>query len=188
MITLLKRTILYINLYNIKKIVVMKILLLVLGVSLFTFAKAQQQNPAPLLLSYTDDMVVDYYRTLFKTKKSSFNIIRRRISQGNLIIEVMPSGEFENFYKFSIMHFVFKRVNNSELWCVKQVVIMPEKYSTETLAPFESNLEGDFQEISKGHWQKKATLNDVFLLDVTAKVEEADGGNVFSLTYEYIKN
>ena len=167
----------------------MKSLLLVLGLSLFTIAKAQQQNPAPLLLSYTDDMVVDYYRTLFKTKKSSFNIIRRRISvQGNLIIEVMPSGEFENFYKFSVIHFIFKRINNSELWCVKQVVTMPEKYAAETVAPFENNLEGEFKEISKGHWQKKATLNDVFLLDVMAKVEDADGGNVFSLTYEYIKN
>ena len=86
----------------------MKILLLSFGLLLFSFAKAQQPNPAPLFLSHTVDMVADYYHDLFRTKKSSFNIIKRKISiQGNLIIEVIPSWEFESFYKFSIIDFIF---------------------------------------------------------------------------------
>ena len=167
----------------------MKILLVFLGMALFSFAKAQQQDPPPLLLSYTDDMVANYYHNLFKIKKSSFNIIKRRITiQGNLIIEVIPSWEFENFYKFSIIDFIFTRVNGSEMWCVKQVITTPEKYAAEILAPFQDNLDGNFKEISKGHWQKKSAPSDVVILDILSEIEKGDGGNIYSITYEYKRN
>ncbi len=167
----------------------MKILLLVLGLVVFMFAKAQQPNPAPLFLSYSDDMVAKYYHNLFKTKKSSFNIIKRKISiQGNLIIEVIPSWEFESFYKFSIIDFIFTRVNGSEMGCVKQVVTTQEKYAVEMLAPFHANLDSNYKEISKGHWQKKSAPSDVVILDILTEIEKGDAGNIYYITYEYKKN
>lgn len=167
----------------------MKILLLTLGLVVFTFAKAQQPNPAPLFLSYSDDMVAKYYHNLFKTKKSSFNIIKRKISiQGNLIIEVIPSWEFESFYKFSTIDFIFTRVNGSEMGCVKQVVTTQEKYAVEMLAPFHNNLDSNYKEISKGHWQKKSAPSDVVILDILSEIEKGEAGNIYYITYQYKKN
>lgn len=167
----------------------MKILLLFVALVVFTLAKAQQPNPAPLFLSYSDYVVGEYYQKLFKAKKSSFNIIKRKISiQGNLIIEVIPSWEFESFYKFSIIDFIFTRVNGSEMWCVKQVVTTQEKYAVEMLAPFHNNLDSNYKEISKGHWQKKSAPGDVVTLDILTEIEKGDAGNTYYITYEYKKN
>ena len=156
---------------------------------MFTIAKAQQRDPIPLFLSYTDDVVSGYYHNSFKSKKSSFNIIKRKISsKGNLIIEVIPSWEFEHYYKFTIVDFIFTRVNGSQMSCVKQVITTTEKYAAEIMAPFQDSLNGNFKEISKGHWQKKSSNSDSVIIEIITEIEKGDDGDIYSITYQYKKN